>query len=178
MVSNLIRHVSSESKNINYGPQNIKSPIRGTTSAPTKQDIKASSMEGIGEGKTSTSISETASPLIKQSKALGTRSHYKSAWNSFNSWCSERKVNPISCSLEIILNYLGSLFEKGREYCTINGHRSAISAFHQAIEGVPVGQHPSVTSLMKGVSRERPPKPKYVNIWEVEQSLRSIQKDA
>jgi len=51
MVSNLIRHVSSESKNINYGPQNIKSPIRGTTSAPTKQDIKASSMEGIGEGK-------------------------------------------------------------------------------------------------------------------------------
>jgi len=109
---------------------------------------------------------------------LGTRSHYKSAWNSFNSWCSERKVNPISCSLEIILNYLGSLFEKGREYCTINGHRSAISAFHQAIEGVPVGQHPSVTSLMKGVSRERPPKPKYVNIWEVEQSPRSIQKDA
>ena len=36
------------------------------------------------------------------------------------------------------------LFEKGYECRTIGCHNSAISAFHDYVDGKPVGQHPEV----------------------------------
>ena len=80
-------------------------------------------------------------------------------------------MDPISCTIGNIINYLSSLFEKGLEYSTINGHRSAISAFHPNIEGKPIGQHPQVTALMKGISREKPQTPKYTHIWDIDTVL-------
>ena len=47
-------------------------------------------------------------------------------------------------------------------------HRSAISAFHKPIDGVPVGKHPEVSRLMAGVHNLRPPQPKYGFTWDVE----------
>ena len=38
------------------------------------------------------------------------------------------------------------------------------------------GQHPRVTALLKGVSNERPPKPRYTAVWDVEQILRQLKK--
>ena len=40
------------------------------------------------------------------------------------------------------------MFELGFEYSTINTHRSAISAFHEPIEGFSVGKHPKVCNLI------------------------------
>ena len=62
-------------------------------------------------------------------------------------------------------------FEKGLEYRTINSRRSAISAYHNHIDGHPVGQHPLVCKVMKGISNNNPPKPKHVFIWDVEDVL-------
>lgn len=164
MVSNIVKEGHSKPQNYSNKPKHFESPLRGTTPVIREQNPKISSVESF-RGKTpSGELSTTASNLIKQSKALGTRNHYKSAWKSFESWCNKEKVDPISCPLEHILNYLGSLYEKGREYNTINGHRSASSSLHKPIEGIPVGQHPSVTSLMKGISREKPPMPKYIKV--------------
>ena len=171
MVSNIVRDDHSKPQNYSNKPRHFESPLRGNTPAIREQNPKISSVESF-RGKTpSGELSTTASNLIKQSKSLGTRNHYKSAWKSFESRCNKEKVDPISCPLEHILNYLGSLYEKWREYNTINGHKSAISSLHKPIEGIPVGQHPSVTSLMKGISREKPPMPKYINIWDVDKVL-------
>jgi len=42
----------------------------------------------------------------------------------------------------MILNFLGECFDRGLEHSTIGGYRSAISAFHEPVEGFKVGQHP------------------------------------
>ena len=50
----------------------------------------------------------------------------------------------------------------------VNVLRSAISSIHPWIEGKPVGQHPVITRLMKGIANERPPKPRYTTTtWDV-----------
>ena len=60
-----------------------------------------------------------------------------------------------------MLNYLSYLFDSGFQYRTIDCHRSAISAYHDYVDNEPVGQHPHVCALLKGVFNHRPPQPRY-----------------
>ena len=45
---------------------------------------------------------------------------------------------------------------------------------HRHIEGVPIGQHPLVTRLLKGVYNTRPPKPRYTETWDVDGVLNHL----
>jgi hypothetical protein len=67
-----------------------------------------------------------------------------------------------------VVNFLSESFTRGLEYNTLNGYRSAISAFHREIDGVKVGQHAVVKQFMAGVFNERPPHPKYAATWNVD----------
>lgn len=69
-------------------------------------------------------------------------------------------------------NFLATLFVQGLQHRTINTIRSAISTMHVQVNGAPIGQHPVVTRLMKGVYNMRPPAPKYSSSWKVAFFLR------
>ena len=69
------------------------------------------------------------------------------------------------------VNFLAFLYEKGYEYGSINSHRSAISAYHVHIDNNPIGQHPRVCTLMTGIFNNRPPKPRYTFVWDIETVL-------
>ena len=43
-----------------------------------------------------------------------------------------------------------------------------MSAFHDHIQGKPVGEHPRICSLVAGVFNSRPPQPRYCFIWNVQ----------
>ena len=95
----------SELQNYPEKSKNFESPFRRTTTTFTKPNSKNSSVESFRDKEIPGKLSTTASNLIEQSKTLGTRNHYKSAWGLFKSWCSERKADPVSCPLGYILNY-------------------------------------------------------------------------
>ena len=133
-----------------------------------EQLIETGSLVGFGESGKTTTISSTATSLIENSRTAGTRKNYRSAWGKFSSWCRSRKIDPVSCPLNYVLDYLGSLYDDKREYSCMNNHRSALSAYHDPIEGFSVGKHPLVRNLMKGASNLRPPQPRYRHIWDVE----------
>ena len=78
------------------------------------------------------------------------------------------QIDPVSAPLSGILNYLSTLFEKGLQCRTINSHRSAISAYHDHVDGKPVGKHLRVCPLLTGVFNQRPPQPRYTFVWDVE----------
>ena len=63
---------------------------------------------------------------------------------------------------------MSQLFQNGLQYRTINNYRSAISAFHDHIQGKPVGEHPRICSLVAVVFNCRPPQPRYCFIWNVQ----------
>jgi integrase len=73
--------------------------------------------------------------------------------------------------VEFLINFLTELFESGMEYSTVGNYRSAISAHHIGFQGVPAGQHPEITSLMKGMFNRRPPQPRYTDTWNVDKVL-------
>ena len=66
-----------------------------------------------------------------------------------------------------MLEFFLNLFSEGLYYRTINGYRSAISAYHGKAEGIPIGQHPKVCQLLSGVLNKRPPQPKYTVIRDI-----------
>ena len=58
-------------------------------------------------------------------------------------------------------------FAEGKQYRTINVLRSAISSAHVYANNKPIGQHPLVIRLMRGVSICRPPQSRYQHTWDV-----------
>ena len=116
-------------------------------------------------------ISENASHIITNSRRKGTLSNDESAWRKWASWCLEQKVDPFQTPVKDIIEYLTFLFNCGNGYKTIDLHRSAVSAFHENIDGLLVGKDPRISSLVYGVFNLRPPKLRYMFVWDVKQVL-------
>jgi hypothetical protein len=50
-------------------------------------------------------------------------------------------------------------------------YRSALSATLEKVEGFPVGQHPKILLLMRGIYNKKPPAAKYDSVWDVDTVL-------
>ena len=116
-------------------------------------------------------ISENASYIIINCRRKGTLFNYESAWRIWPSWCPEQKTDPFQATVKDIIEYLIFRFNYGNKYRTKNLHMSAIFAFHEYIDGLPVGKHSRIFSLVSGVFNLRPPKPRYMFVWKVKQVL-------
>ena len=66
-----------------------------------------------------------------------------------------------------VLDFVTLLYQQGLTYSAINTARSALSSHITLENGTCVGQHPLVSRLMKGIFQEKPPRPKYTEIWDV-----------
>ena len=73
-----------------------------------------------------------------------------------------------------VFDYLIFLFEKGYEYRTIGCHRSAISVFHDYVDGKPFDQHPEVCAPVNEISNSRLSQPRYMFVWSVESVINYI----
>lgn len=156
------------SPGLTSGPSVTDRPIRR---APPTDGIRAtttSRLEAIRNRQLAGGISEEASKLLAAGWSKGTNDTYQSGWKRWNSWCTEREVDPFSCSVKYFLEFLTSLFKEGLQYRTINTIRSAVSMTHDSIEGIPMGKHPLVSRLFKGIHNLRPPQPRYVTTWDVD----------
>ena len=72
----------------------------------------------------------------------------------------------------VITNFLtGFVHEKGLLYPTVCGYISAISKQHAAINGVPLEQLPEIKKLARANFIEKPPIPRYLEIWDVDRVL-------
>ena len=121
-----------------------------------------------------TEVSAETREILLAAWRRNTTNDYSSAWGKWVGWCGERKINPISVSLNAILEFLKDQFKNGKAYRTINVYRSALSAILPEIDSNRVGAHPLVSQLLKGVFHLRPPEPKYSHTWSVSQVLAYI----
>ena len=94
-------------------------PISGTfgrsqgTSTPSsvEQDFKTNDLENFRKNLVEKGISNTAANLISTSSRSGTTANYQSARKKWVSWRSERQIDPVTCSINFVLYFLGNLFE-------------------------------------------------------------------
>ena len=143
-------------------------PIQSNTSTTEKGSTGASRLEGLRRLHLKEGVSKMASDLMLAGWSKGTNSTYQSSWSKWNSWCITRELNPFSTDVRFFLDFLAELFEQGLQYRSINTVRSAVSMTHTKVEGVPIGQHPLVSRLLKGIHNTRPPQPRYHSTWDVE----------
>ena len=64
------------------------------------------------------------------------------------------------------MDFLTEMFDKGNSYSTINTARSALSIIC-VVDNRPVGSHPLVIRLLKGIYNLRPTVPRYTHTWDV-----------
>ena len=115
------------------------------------------------------SLQFRSSQLLATRWSKGTNTAYllQSAWKQWDSWCTEWKVDPFSCSVKQFLDILTCLFKGVLQYQSINTIRSAVSMTCDHVEGVPMGKYPLVSRPLKGIHILRPPQPRYVTTWDV-----------
>jgi len=146
------------------GPNTSDGPIRQTPSPDVYKATPASRLEAISR-QLAEGISEEASELLAIRWSKGTNNTYQSAWKQWDGWCTERSVDPFSCSVKYFLEFLTGLFKRGLKYRTINTIRSAVSMTHDHNDGIPVGIHLLVSRIIHNL---QPPQPRYMATWDVD----------
>ena len=131
-------------------------------------------MEGIRQNARNEALSSTARELLDKKLSKSTKSTYKAPWKRWCGWCAKREIDPISTTVENIANYLAEE-QKRVGFSWLGITRSAISAYHNAIDGKPVGQHPLIADIMASALSDKPPVPKYVDTWNVDVVLNYLQ---
>ena len=140
---------------------------RSAGGSSTFPSVETSRMENIRHRFETMGLSEQAVELLSKSVKTSTTKTYNVSWSQWSRWCSKRQSDPVLCPVTDIVAFLAEQFSMGKAYRSINVLRSAISSAHQNVDNQPVGQHPLVVRLMRGISISRPPRPRYQHTWDV-----------
>ena len=138
-------------------------------------DVKSGCMASLNRCFQTEGFSEPARKLLTASWRKGTQKDYSAKFEKYNSWCCEKQINPYAATLKQVADFLSFLFESGLQYRTIAGYRSMLSAVLPPVQNTPVGQHPHIIRLIKGVFNSRPPKVKLLPEWDLELVLKVLE---
>lgn len=140
-------------------------PSQGETVASKSGNSGSDCMAHINQRLKTEGFSEKSCKLLSASWRTGTQKDYRSKFRMFCTWCREQNIDPYTASLKDCVNFLTFKFHKGSAYRTIAGYRSMMSSVLPPVDKFPVGQHPYVIRLLRGVFNERPPAKKLVPEW-------------
>ena len=131
------------------------------------RDVELDGMDVVDRHLSTKGFSSKTRQLLSASWRKGTKRDYNCKFRQLGSWCDSQKVDPLSPSLVDCAHFVTFLFEKGLKYKTITGYRSMLSSILPRVEGFPIGQHPHIIRLLKGIFNERPPLKKLVPEWDL-----------
>ncbi|XP_044586107.1 uncharacterized protein LOC123266143 [Cotesia glomerata] len=112
-------------------------------------------------------IPEEAVEILIASLTESTIKQYTSALKNWWSFCESTNQDPLQPDIYIVLKYLTFRFNQNASYGTLNSERSAINL----LSVVDLGNDPLIGRFFKGVFKNRPPRPKYNEIWNTETLL-------
>ena len=171
LVSSAAGTMHRDSKKTPSLPKDVVEPIRRATPLGNKPKPDSGGISGYRDRLKSMGLSEKVIHLVINARRGSTTEAYSSPWNRWSSWCYQQHLDPYSAPVEQCEEYLADLFSQGLAPRTIGVHRSAISAYHSKVEGYKVGEHPLISTIIKGAGILRPPQPRYCIIWDVEDVL-------
>ena len=96
-------------------------------------------------------------------------------WKKVQKNGEAQNIDVLSPTVQQIVEFLANLFQDGLGYSAINTARSALSSMI-SIDNRPVGEHPLICRLMKGIFNLKPSLPKYSHIWDVGDLLSYFQR--
>ena len=112
-------------------------------------------------------IKSQATDLLIDSISSATLRQYSRPLVDWATFCRSKGVDTFNPEMESIVAWLYDKFEHGASFSTLNMYRSALSL----IIGEHVGKSSLISRLLKGVFHNRPQKPKYDRIYDLEPVL-------
>ena len=123
-------------------------------------------------------MTEAAKELVNMDIRKSSRGQYDSKFTVFSQYCQDHDLDPYTCLPRDIANFLAYVAKERKfrgkftsSHSCAAGYRTAISKYHYGWGGVSVGDHPLVSSLVKGVFNSNPPLKKYHQVWSKDQLL-------
>ena len=150
MVHPVIENVHTRSHFHSPISKSFDRPKPKPTPIVSESNISLSGMKGLQQQHSAEDLSDQTIDLLESSRRSSTLHpcKTKTGWRKWGSWCLSRKIDPVSPGVNFVLEFLSNLFSDGLECRTINEYRSAIPAYHEKTEGIPIGQHPKVCQLL------------------------------
>ena len=148
----------------------------GQGSAPRTRNIPSDSLAALRHRLGDQGFSKTASKLISNAVRKSTRAVYSSRFQEFVRWCNRGKVDPFTAPIAMIANFLAKLYKRGLSYSTVCGYRSAISNYHDEIDGRKIGENKHLIRLLKGIFNLRPPSRTLPPKWDLGTVLQALTK--
>ena len=112
-------------------------------------------------------FSKRVAKLVIESWRGNRNGVYNVAWHKWHCWYAEQDINSVLTPVVNIMQFSVNQLYTGLQYCTINTLRSAISTTHPDNDVSPVGSHPLVSCLLKGMFNSQPPTPRYSFSWDI-----------
>jgi len=125
----------------------------------------------IAESLNNLKLPDNTLKIMLASCATSTTKQYDSALHKWSKFCEINKLPVWTVNINNYLLFLTEMYEKNLGYASINTARSALSSAFGRVDGVPIGEHPHIVKFMKGVSKLRPPAPRYQTTWDVNKVL-------
>ena len=118
-----------------------------------------------------------ATKLLLQSWRSKSAQSYSSQFHKWAVWCAEMSRKPVSGPASDVASFLVELYEEGYQASSLNAFRSTISWAHDQVNGVTIGKHPLLCSVLKGAFHAtcRPPLPRYTAAWNVQAVLKYLE---
>ena len=117
-------------------------------------------------------LSEEVVDFVINGWSEGTKRQYTTPIQEFVGYCSERCLDPFSATVNDVAEYLVKSFKSSSNgYSALGTRRSAISAFLPPLNGLPIGNHPIIKKVMKGIFKLRPAIPRYTETYDINQVL-------
>ena len=145
-----------------------------TSTPPRPREFGLSGVEVERRRLLEEGFSEEVVDTMQHSVRQSSSRCYNRMWKIFDNWCHSKQVNPRSAPLNQVLAFLQSLLNKGQAYRSIGVYRSAISKYHDLVDGYTVGQHPRVSKFMRGVFIKNPPSRTLLPAWDVNVILKFL----
>ncbi len=99
----------------------------GQNLEPTPRDLEVVSMADH-RSPLAFDLSDGVRETINSARALSTRKLYSSKWKVFESWCLVHAVDPVSCPVRSVLEFLQDKFSAGAAATILRVYVAAITA--------------------------------------------------
>lgn len=115
--------------------------------------------------------------FILESWAPSTRKQYNSSLKTWESYCEDKRLDPLSPGYDTLANFLSSLAIQGKSYSSVASIRAAVCTFWEQLPEASPPTHSQsqiVNRVMKGIFRSNAPVPKYSKVWDVSEVVQGI----
>ena len=136
--------------------------------APKPKSVSATRLDSVQQAIEQQGFSaNVASHISRKSVRSSTSRIYDQKWDTFVIWCKDLQLDPFTCSIPRVADFLFSRRDRGLLPATIEGYRSAISSTWSKMGNHSLSDNAAISALLRSFRTERPVVDRTIPSWDL-----------